>query len=778
MRVRWLSLSLGVAMIVSVWSVQPSMAVSGHLRDGPAACSAGYPPSPYGGMCATYGGVNTWFGSYGPGFPSSTGWGFCADSPNSANFYPDPSYRYQASAPPSGTNTSIMNPLGYAFSQFTALGYWSGVKGSFTKDEAFVAGDLLYDAQAWGTPLPSMPLGVERAYQSLANFYNAAVGSTANPTISLSQQGGGTSFVDAATLVATVTFPGTHRGIAGLVVTLQLTNAIADANGASSITQTTAKNGTITVPITAIGPGPLRVGATASVAIGKRGMGFFGPTTQILNAQVIAAPNAPATIQTSSEFTSQGPAMVSQSFSKTANGNMDPAQISLAGAVIEVSTASGFLAAECTTTSLGTCTTPSTLIDATTYLWKEVTAPPGLASGASGSFIASATSSATPIGLVDPGEMIQVEALKVDHASPSTIVPGATFDLYRMDHAAGPNQPEAPADAPSLKGGTWVARAESTSSPALFGWQYPGYAYCVQEFSAPVGYSLNPNPSCSDVVMGTTTTPPTVLTLRVADAETTTQLFVAKYNTSEPDQGIAGASYDLYVKDPGPLSTPSIAPEDAVGEPGLTWYARGSTNASGHLGFTIPVGYAWCVLEHQAPVDFQLDPGLHCTAIIHHGAPDPVRTVSVSEIPRTVTLNAYKFNASVPDSGVPNATYALFVKGAFPDGYTPVPAPVAVSTPPGMMFYATATTSTTGHLRFTVPAGHAWCLQELTVPQDYILDTGLHCSAVLNNADQSAVVLALPELANTGAPLRFTIVLALILIAGGFLIVGRYRRRH
>ena len=780
MRSRFVSFIV-IVMALFVLSVPQSGPSQASVKgDGPAPCSVGNPPAPYGGMCATYGGVNTWFGAYGPGFPSATGWGFCADAPSTVHGYPYPGYQYKAASAPPGTALGEMNPLGYAFSQFSALGYWNGVKGSFTKDEAFVAADLLYEARAWATPLPSMPTGVERAYQALANFYNAAVGASANPTITLVQQGGGSSFVDATTLVATVTFPGTNRGITGLSVTLKLTNAVADATGTSSVTQTTAKNGSILVPISATGPGPLTVSATASVAIGKRGMGFFGPTAEILTAQVIAGPNAPTTIQQSANFTSQGPAMVAQSFAKTASGNIDPGHMSLAGAVMELRTSSGFLAATCTTSSAGTCTTPASLIEGTLYRWTEVVAPPGLAAGATGTFTASQNSATITIALNDPGEMIIVQADKVDTQQPNVRVPGATFDLYRMDDGVGPNHPTAPSGAVSEPGGTWVARAEAGAQPADFGWQYPNYAYCVREVSAPPGYALAPTMTCSDVTAGTTASPPTLVTISVADAEATTTLYVEKSNVQEPGQGVPGATYDLYVKTPGPLSTPTQAPHDAALEPSMQWYERGTTSRSGHLGFTVPVGYSWCILEHQAPADFQLDPGLHCTARIDHGSPDPVRTIAVSERPIDITLQAFKFNAHAPGEGIPNATYALFVNGTFPDGYRPVPPPEGVSVPAGMHFFASATTSTSGVLAFRLPAGHAWCLQELIVPSGYQLDTGLHCSGVIWKNESRPTNIALPEvpaLPDTGAPMAFAGCLGALLVALGLLTLQLSRRR-
>ena len=769
------SLSLLVVAVALLLMVIPRATISQAAvkGDGPAPCSVGDPPAPFGGMCATYSGVNTWFGAYGPGFPSATGWGFCADAPSTVHGYPYPGYQYKAASAPTGTAVGEMNPLGYAFSQFSALGYWNGVKGSFTKDEAFVAADLLYEARAWATPLPSMPTGVERAYQALANFYNAAVGASANPTITLAQQGGGSNFVDATTLVATVTFPGTNRGITGLSVTLKLTNAVADATGTASITQTTTKNGSISVPISATGPGPLTVSATASVAIGKRGMGFFGPTAEILSAQVIAGPNAPTTIQQSANFTSQGPAMVAQSFVKTATGNIDPGHMSLAGAVIELRTTSGFLSATCTTTAAGTCSTPASLIEGTLYRWTETIAPPGLAAGATGNFTASPASATITISVVDPGEMIVVTADKVDAAQPSVRVSGATFDLYRMDGGLGPNHPTPPSDAVDEPGGTWVARASDGAQAADFGWQYPNYAYCVREVIAPPGYALNTKLTCSSVTAGTTSTPPTLLALIVADSEATTTLYVEKSNVAEPGQGVPGASYDLYVRTPGPLSTPTQAPADAAQEPSMHWYERGITSPTGHLGFTIPIGYSWCILEHQAPPDFQLDSGLHCTARIDHDSSDPVRTIAVSEQPIDITLQAFKFNTNTPGQGIPNATYALFVNGSFPDGYRPVPAPAGVTVPSGMHFFASASTSTHGVLSFHLPAGHAWCLQELIVPPGYQLDSGLHCSGVIWHDESRPITIALPEVPDlpaTGSPLAYFEGLGALLVAVGLLI--------
>ena len=59
------------------------------------------------------------------------------------------------------------------------------------------------------------------------------------------------------------------------------------------------------------------------------------------------------------------------------------------------------------------------------------------------------------------------------------------------------------------------------------------------------------------------------------------------------------------------------------------------------------------------------------------------------------------------------------------------------------------------------PAGYSsWCLKELApIPAGYVLDTSLHCSAVLNTTSPpSAMTLALPEVPVPGGPpqLAFT----------------------
>src|SRR5580658_536513 len=167
----------GVGAAVALAPARPAFA------DGPAPCTVGGPPFPFAGFCATYSGDNTWYGSYGPGFPTDEGWGFCADPPASGGDYPAPVYDYAASSAPAGANIGQAGALGFAFSEAQANGWWDGASGQFTDDQAAVAGKLLYDAVVWGSPVPAMDPGVLAAYQALDGWFVQAVGSTGNPNL-------------------------------------------------------------------------------------------------------------------------------------------------------------------------------------------------------------------------------------------------------------------------------------------------------------------------------------------------------------------------------------------------------------------------------------------------------------------------------------------------------------------------------------------------------------------------------------------------------------------
>ena len=970
----WLcTLVLAAGLATVVVGVPRASAAPG---DGPAPCSAGPPPSPYRGYCGTYNGINTFWGSYGLGFPTPDGWGFCADRPGSGAFYPSPSYAYQLAGPPVGADTSLMPALGYAFSTATVRGFWNGSPGQFTADQAAVGAKLLYNDAVWHTGAGTMDPGVQAAYNRLLGWMVDATGATGPPSLAISLVGGGTTFTTSATVRTRATFPGSGAGVSGVDVLVALTNATFDGTGgSSSALGTTDANGRLDQPITANGTGPITVSVTSLARVGRPGLEFYRPTAFVPTAQAIVAGSSPIYQAASATFSSAAPPpatgtisilksgddtayypiaeaqfqirsgtsvlatlvtdaagragpseplppgsytvhesvapdgyapapdqtavvvagsdtlvsftgsagdaivpatlelrkvstatgeplagavlsvrydadadgtfpidlgtcttgadgtcrptgndgaallpgryrieelapppgyaidpsgvveielspgqvgdvtfhdppLVPQSFIKAAHGNVDPNRVILAGATFSVSTPAGAQITSCTTGVDGACTTAAVLVADQPYCWAETSAPIGLDGGASGCFTAASAAPPIAITVDDPGRWVRVRARKVDAMAPRVGVAGATFDLYRMDDGVGPDHPSAPSSAAPLAGGTWVDRSTSGADGfADFPLQLPDFAYCVLEHRAPSGYTVDPAPHCTDVLHGTTASPPTTVTVAVADQAVPITLSIAKTNASEPGTGVPGASYDLYALDPTPAAMPTPDPAAAV-HPGMRWFALGTTGPDGRLSFTVPAGHAWCVGERSSPDGFTLDPGLHCTAVLDESSPEAVRTVAIAEQVDSVVVQGFKFNATSPGVGIPGASYVLFVRGAMPAGFVGPPTPSWLVVPDGMAVFAIATSDDLGRLEFSVPTGHAWCLAEVGAPPGYALDPGLHCTAVLDHASApTAVIVGLPELAQTGIALPVRTALVLCLAGAALRLLGRRRRR-
>jgi hypothetical protein len=443
--------------------------------------------------------------------------------------------------------------------------------------------------------------------------------------------------------------------------------------------------------------------------------------------------------------------LVAASFHKVATGSINPTTVTLDGAVIDLTAGTSYggdVVATCTTVADGSCTTDATLVSGNPYCWEEVSAPLGLASGASGCFTATNAQASQPITVTDPGLFVGITVQKVDQQNPTAVLPGAVFDLYRVDQGKGPNAPTPPATASTETGQTWVAR-QTTGSDGLatFPLQFPGFAYCVVETQAPVNYVADHTEHCTGVLDGTADGPAPVTVLTVTDAEATVQLSAYKFDTVTPDTGIPGAMYDLFVEGAGPPSGPPSAPPSDVGtEQGDRWWARGTTDDGGALSFTVPAGYAWCLHEVTAPPDYVADPALHCTAVLTSATPVADTTVALPETRATVYLGAYKYNSEDPHTVIPGATYELLVDGPPPAASHLPSAPAGAVVPPGDTYWTQGTTNTQGRLSFAVPAGYSWCLRELAAPSGYLADTSLHCTAILTTSTATdPTTIALPE---------------------------------
>jgi uncharacterized surface anchored protein len=486
--------------------------------------------------------------------------------------------------------------------------------------------------------------------------------------------------------------------------------------------------------------------------------------------------------------------LVPASFTKVATGSVNPTQLVLAGAVIDVTagaTYGGTPVTTCTTDVHGNCTTTTVLISGQPYCWSEVTAPPGLAAGATGCFVADNAQGAQPITVTDAGEFVAIAVKKVDAADPTTTLPDAVFSLYRQDGGTGPNAPTPPAGAPTEPGQTWVAQATTDATgTATFPLQFPGYAYCVVEVQAPANYVLSSTEHCTTVLQGTTATPAPVTTVTVSDTEAQATVAAHKFNAASPTTGIPGAVYDLYVVGQGaPWGAPTTGPTGGAAEPGDTWWARGTTSSAGDLSFTVPSGYSWCFQEVTAPVDYTLDPALHCTSTITTATPAPTATVALPETLAMVPLYGRKFDSANPHQMVPGATYELVGQGTVPPGWTPHTDPHTFPVPAGDWYYGDATTNTQGMASWTVPAGYSWCMHEVASPPGYQPDAAWHCTAVITTATApSTATMALPEvaivppappvLAFTGGPPEWLIELgALFVLIGGTIVLVTRRRR-
>ncbi len=472
---------------VCIGSVQIITSTTPAYADGPAPCSSGPPPFADAGFCATYSGFNTFYGTYGPGFPTVQGFGLCAEPPASGGDYPAPNYNYVAGAAPLGASGD-WNALGFALSEGQASGYLSGVAGQFTADQAAAAAKLLFDTVVWGTPVPSMDPGLAPAYGAFAQWYNQALGMSASPPqLSVSLVGGGTSFTTSATDEIHLQFPGTNAPLVGQPLLLTINNGTFNTpGGPTSIGVTTDAGGNViaSIFVDGTGSGPVSVTVSTSVGVGQPGIGFYHPTTGNLSAQTLAEFAAPTALSATQSLqgTPQA-ALPSGTVSVQKAGDDARRTTPLAGAVFQVLQA-GTVVATLTTDASGS-TAPSGKLNTGAAMVHELTAPPGYQLAPDQSVIVGDGTNT----------VVDFTGANEDHITPSTVsiakvdaqgsapLAGAVFDVKYSSADNGIYDEDL---------GTCTTAVSGQCSPSGNDGAdlLPG-DYQITETVAPLGYSLN-----------------------------------------------------------------------------------------------------------------------------------------------------------------------------------------------------------------------------------------------------------------------------------------------
>ncbi len=743
--------------------------VAAAAGSGPTACTSGNPPAAFKGYCGTYGGINTWYGSYGPGFPGTLGWVLCANRPTNSGSYPSPTYAYVPTAAPSGIRTSGNAALGYVLSEASALGWVAhGLAGQFSANEVGAAMRLLSTQQWWSSPTVVMEPGLTRAYLALKGLFTAASGSTGNAVISLGITSGDTSITTSATIGGRITFPGSGRALSGVSVQLSVHGAnFSTVGGPTTLTAVTNASGAFSVIV--VNPGgpvhPITVSVVATV--GQRGISYVGPTLHVANAQVVGAGSSPTVIARALSVNSG----LQTGLIDLQKAGDDPAYLPLTGAVFEIRDANGLVVGTLTTDSTGYAG-PSDPLPLGTYSVHEVLPPFGYQP--SPDQVAVVTSGATTTvtlsgALTELAIRASLGLKKVD-ATTGAVLAGATFHLQYDADRNGTF---------AVDLGLCITSADGFCPSPSFDQLLPG-DYRITETAPPPNYHLATVPT-----VFATLVPGEIRAIVFSDETVLTELSVSKRNASQPGVGVPGAIYDLYSVNPGPAGGPLTSPPSSARViAGSTWYARGTTDLGGHLTFIVPSGTTWCVLEHATPPGFVLDPALRCSAGPLIGSAVPLL---IDEREHLVTFTIQKYNSATPGTGVPNATFDLFVKGEIPPGYDGPPLPATVVAPNGYAYFGGGTTNASGLLSFRVPAAETWCVRERSAPVGYVLDPALHCTAgpLAVDLGPTAITLAIPEISSipvlpmTGLNLSPLLLGSLTLFGLGVtsVILGRRRRQ-
>ena len=129
--------------------------------------------------------------------------------------------------------------------------------------------------------------------------------------------------------------------------------------------------------------------------------------------------------------------------------------------------------------------------------------------------------------------------------------------------------------------------------------------------------------------------------------------------------------------------------------------------------------------------------------------PGDAAGLDVTNDPAMVTLRAEKYNSAQTGTAIPGAVYDLYVRGT--PTWATATAPEGSEAFPDLTFVERGTTSLTGQMTFSVRAGYEWCLREVSVPAEYIVDPDLHCTSapVTQSSSDADATVALPEVASS-----------------------------
>ena len=712
--------------------------------DGLGVCTSADPPYPFHGSCGTFNDHNTFYGSYGLGFPSDMGWGFCAYEAAHGGWYPAPGYNYTKGSAPAGADSSDFAALGWAFSEADRLKWWTnGKSGTFDADDIAVVGKLLYDNVAWGAPLPTLTGSLRSAMNSLRALFS--LGITRNPTVRLSLVGGGTTIYDSGTLNVKVLTQGVNDPVANQSVRVVLTGAVVAGGNSTVTTVTTDANGLATIDFTVPNSTPGSVGIAATATLAKVGMVFYEPSMFPDDAQILAAANEAVSDAESLTLTALGPPTGTLQIHKTVD---DPSYYPATGATFEIRDSTDVLRDTLVVDATG-YSNVSVDLEPGSYTLQETVAPSHY--GAMSDRTVTVTAGVDTVVEIGPadGDVITRASVRLEKVARGTTFPlaGATFTLTFDATNSG-----------VANGEVRTCTTDSTGSCTVTD-VLPGN-YWLEETTPPANYLVSVTPQWVSLQPGDT------LTWRYEDDPEMTVVSLHKYNAELHSSDIPHATYDLYVINPVPPTGAPPRPLDAPVFAGVTFMARGVTDSQGRLSFSVPVGYRWCYHEVAAPVGYVIDPSLHCSSSIAHAVS---ADTSRPEHSSPVRFEIYKFDQRDTTAGVPGAYYALFVRLPFPRGFVPPPTPANIAVPARYALWAIAPTNRRGQLGFSVPGGYFWCVKEIYAPAHYRLDSSLHCtSEALVRASGDAVThIAIAEdLAGTGGSVIYFPIGAVIVVAG------------